>query len=188
MSKVHTIKNKKPVIDTSRWSEKKHACARLFAVAWTVPEDKIEQYAGMTSSALKTWEEGGLIEKVITKGASFYVPTEYGEQHFNQSTGHRCYKTGKDCWEHNYALLDVHQSLDESEQESWRTEADLKKYARDMGWDTDTFSITDGAYIDSETGEIRCVEIETKHYKDEHIAMKHVFVSHMGGYYEPTRI
>lgn len=79
-------------------------------------------------------------------------------------------------------------SKDEDEQSSWMTEADLKKYARDMGWDLDTMSVTDGAYIDSETGEMQCVEIETKHYRDEHIAMKHVFVSQMGGNYESKRI
>jgi hypothetical protein len=137
---------------------------------------------------LKTWEEQGLIERIDTPKACFFRPTEYGETHFIQATGNRCYKTGTGSWKHNYELLDKFQALNEEEKDSWQTEADLKQYARERGLDFDEISTTDGAYIDSETGELQCIEIETKHYKDEHIAMKQVFVEKMGGHYESYRI
>lgn len=176
------------IIDTSSWSEEKHTCAKLFAVAWTVPEDKAIEFSGVSSWVLKSWEEQGLIEKVDTKGACFYIPTKYGEQHFVDSTGHRCYKSNKDSWRHNYKLLDVYINLDNEEKDSWKTEADLKREARDAGWDMESFSVTDGSYIDSETGEIMCVEIETKHYKEQHIQAKSVYVEKVGGHYESHRV
>ena len=180
-------RKKRITIEADEWTKEKTECAKLFAVAWTVPEDKAIEYSGVSSWMLETWVKKGYIEKADTSKACFYKPTEYGERHFEAVTGNRCYKSNESSWKHNYKLLDTYYSKSDEEKESWKTEADLKRYALENDWDMKKMSTTDGAYLDSETGEWQCVEIVTKHYKEEHIEKKKVFVEHFGGNYESIK-
>jgi hypothetical protein len=69
----------------------------------------------------------GLIQHIDTPKADFYRPTKYGKEIFSQATGHLCYDNNNDTFKHNSRLLDIYHGLDESEQNSYKTEADLQR-------------------------------------------------------------
>lgn len=181
-------RKKKVIVDVNGWTYNEIKCAKLFTVGWTVPEKIAVEHSGVTNNTLKRWEQKGYIEKKANDKTWFYKPTDYGVLHIEKATGNHCHKTNESSWRHNYELLNRYCSIEEKEQDSWLTEADLKKIAMENDWDFKEVSCTDGAYIDSNTGEWQCIEIVTKHYKQEHIEKKIEFVSRFGGVYESYKI
>lgn len=68
------------------------------------------------------------------------------------------------------------------------TEREQRQYAEDHGYEIEDTSVCDGAYRDSETGEMVYVEIVTPDYTAKMIESKIKYVEIMGGRYDQRSI
>jgi hypothetical protein len=68
------------------------------------------------------------------------------------------------------------------------TEREQRQYAEDHGYEIEDTSVCDGAYRDSETGEMVYVEIITPEYTDVYIEKKVAYAKVMGGRYDQHSI
>jgi len=67
------------------------------------------------------------------------------------------------------------------------TEAEIREYCQNNSINVEGTSITDGAYVNSFSGEFVCVEIVTRHYTEAMIELKKEFTEIFGGSYEQYR-
>ncbi len=68
------------------------------------------------------------------------------------------------------------------------TEREQRQYAEDHGYEIEDTSVCDGAYRDSETGEMVYVEIITSDYTDKMKEAKAKYAEVMGGRYDQHSI
>ena len=161
--------------------------ARLFNTVCNVSAEDVMSFSGISEHRLKTMVNLHYIEEKVDKhGNTFYRTTIEGREEFEEKTGIRGYASNS--YVHDKALYNVYVDLSEEEQYSWMTEREQRQYAEDHGYKIQDTSVCDGAYRDSETGEMVYVEIITSDYTDRMISAKVAYVEAMNGVYEPHEI
>jgi hypothetical protein len=84
-------------------------------------------------------------------------------------------------------LVDFYEQIPEECRSTYMPEPELRRYALDGGVELEGSSVPDGAYLNAD-GDLVCIEVITKHYSQDTIAMKQEFVNRVGGLYEQSRI
>lgn len=140
----------------ARLSYKDYDAMELLGKVCHVDEDTLLDY--ISNNRINTYLNEGIIERCSDPNYSdVFRTTAYGKEFIEDNLGIGCYSSNSPA--HDEKLRDLYLSLSEEEQDSWRTERELSREYCDT-----EYSVTDGAYVCQDTGELICVEIVTVNY------------------------
>ena len=143
-------------------------------------------YAGISATRLKTLDNMHLIEERVDRyGNRYYRTTPKGRREFEKRSGIKGYWSNS--YVHDKGMYNVYVERSESEQRSWTSEQEQRRYAESQGIDLTDCSVADAAYT-SDSGETFYVEIISSDYTDDMKAAKARYAEVMGGTYDPHTI
>lgn len=171
--------------EIKKWMDRDIRCAELFACICNVSREDAINFSGISNHRFDTFVNMHLITEEFIDDTIYYRTTVEGRRTFEELTSIKGYASNS--YYHDKELLNIYTNISDEERLTWRTEAEQRIYANDNDIELDGASITDGAYLNDE-GEWVYVEVITKHYTIEMVESKLMYVSKMGGIYEPHKI
>lgn len=161
--------------------EKDYQALHLLGCCCNVSVEELKDI-GLSNNRINTYIRSGIVEYGQSENEDYVRTTISGRSYIEENTSiGRCYASNSR--EHDSKLVEVYNSLTDTEKETWQTERELKTIADENDVDMNDKSPTDAAYT-SDNGDYICIEIVTGNYSEADIEEKESFAASLGGSYE----
>lgn len=193
----HSLSKGRKKIYIRKLTTKDEKMLRAFRNCGRLSEAHLKKSLGMAAKRILNFQRDGYLDKAtylnlsnrktelvyeLTEKGKVFVESQLRLSHFYKSRS----------TQHDLSVADKYLSITPEEQESWKTESELRQASlshiinvgseslqRKIDLEEKRISITDGAYT-NKNGIVIAVEVVTSHYKPAEIEAKMAFSNMMG--------